>query len=165
MTDPKEKKLSRRDAIKLLGAAAGATLLANLPSKWSKPEVAGSVLPAHAQTSFTGPVTFSSVPQSPLGCNGTLQTPFNPIAPTNIPVTFQAIITPQIAGIMVPYQLVPIQINVQAIPLNGMVTSGIGGLIAVNAVIDVLDAPNSLTNTFSSGPNSCIQTIQLVDNT
>lgn len=49
MTQP--KKLSRRDAIKLLGAAAGATLLANLPSKWSKPSLTSGVLPAHAQTS------------------------------------------------------------------------------------------------------------------
>lgn len=46
------KKLSRRDAIKLLGAATGATLLANLPSKWSKPSLASGVLPAHAQTSL-----------------------------------------------------------------------------------------------------------------
>jgi len=46
-----KNKLSRRDAIKLLGAAAGASVLANLPSKWSKPSLAGGVLPAHAQTS------------------------------------------------------------------------------------------------------------------
>lgn len=46
------KKLSRRDAIKLLGAVTGATLLANLPSKWSKPLLASGVLPAHAQTSL-----------------------------------------------------------------------------------------------------------------
>lgn len=45
------KKISRRDAIKLLGAAAGATLLANLPSKWKTPELTSGVLPAHAQTS------------------------------------------------------------------------------------------------------------------
>lgn len=45
------KKLSRRDAIKLIGAAAGASVLANLPSKWTKPEVTAGVLPAHAQTS------------------------------------------------------------------------------------------------------------------
>lgn len=44
-------KISRREAIKLLGAAAGASVLANLPSKWSKPELTGSTLPAHAQTS------------------------------------------------------------------------------------------------------------------
>jgi len=49
-----QKKLSRRDAIKLLGAAAGASVLANLPSKWSKPELADGVLPAHAQTSNLG---------------------------------------------------------------------------------------------------------------
>jgi len=51
MTEQKTKKLSRRDAIKLLGAAAGASVLANIPSKWSKPALAGGVLPAHAQTS------------------------------------------------------------------------------------------------------------------
>ena len=49
---PEQKKnLSRRDALKLLGAAAGATVLANLPAKWSKPSLASGVLPAHAQTS------------------------------------------------------------------------------------------------------------------
>jgi hypothetical protein len=51
MTEQKSKKLSRRDAIKLLGAATGAAALANLPSKWSKPELATGVLPAHAQQS------------------------------------------------------------------------------------------------------------------
>jgi len=54
MTNQSQKKLSRRDAIKLLGAAAGATMLANLPSKWSTPELTSGVLPAHAQTSITG---------------------------------------------------------------------------------------------------------------
>lgn len=58
MTAP--KKLSRRDAIKLLGAAAGATVLANLPSKWSTPELASGVLPVHAQTSFAYPYAFRS---------------------------------------------------------------------------------------------------------
>ena len=47
----KKKNLSRRDALKVLGAAAGATVLANLPQKWSPPELASGVLPAHAQTS------------------------------------------------------------------------------------------------------------------
>ena len=50
------KKISRRDAIKLLGAVTGATVLANLPTKWSKPELTAGVIPAHAQTSST---TFS----------------------------------------------------------------------------------------------------------
>ena len=46
-----EKKLSRRDSIKILGTAIGASALANLPKKWSKPELTGSSLPVHAQTS------------------------------------------------------------------------------------------------------------------
>ena len=45
------KKLNRREALKLLGAAAGASLLAGLPAKWSKPSVSGGTLPAHAQIS------------------------------------------------------------------------------------------------------------------
>lgn len=49
------KKLSRRDAIKLIGAAAGASVLASLPTKWTKPEITTGVLPAHAQTSPTLP--------------------------------------------------------------------------------------------------------------
>jgi len=48
-----QNKLSRREAIKILGTATGASLLANLPAKWSKPELAGSFLPAHAQSSCT----------------------------------------------------------------------------------------------------------------
>jgi hypothetical protein len=51
MTELKNKKISRRDAIKLLGAAAGASVLANLPTKWNTPEIVSGVLPAHAQTS------------------------------------------------------------------------------------------------------------------
>src|SRR5688572_14110550 len=54
MAEQKTKKISRRDAIKLLGAVTGATVLANLPSKWSTPEIARGVLPAHAQTSSLG---------------------------------------------------------------------------------------------------------------
>ena len=54
MTEKQNKKLSRRDAIKLLGAAAGAAALANLPSKWSKPELVSGVLPAHAQSTSLG---------------------------------------------------------------------------------------------------------------
>ena len=54
-----QKKLTRRDAIKLIGAAAGASVLANIPAKWSKPSLAGGIIPAHAQTSHCGPGTSS----------------------------------------------------------------------------------------------------------
>lgn len=51
MTEQTPKKLSRRDTIKILAAAAGAGALANLPSKWTKPGMDFGLLPAHAQTS------------------------------------------------------------------------------------------------------------------
>ena len=58
-----EKKISRRDAMKILGAAIGAAALANLPSKWDKPELAQGVLPAHAQQSVAvaAPVCLAAV--------------------------------------------------------------------------------------------------------
>ena len=56
------KTLSRRDAIKIISATTGASLLANLPAKWSKPELKGSKIPAHAQTSEEGePITCYSL--------------------------------------------------------------------------------------------------------
>lgn len=55
------KKLSRRDAIKVLGAAAGASVLATLPTKWTKPEITTGVLPAHAQTSTCVTVTVEAI--------------------------------------------------------------------------------------------------------
>ena len=51
MNDKPQIKVSRRDAVKILAAAVGATALANLPSKWSKPNLNVGILPAHAQTS------------------------------------------------------------------------------------------------------------------
>lgn len=62
------RKLSRRDAIKLLGAAAGASVLASLPTKWTKPEITTGVLPAHAQTSACSYAVFIEV----LSNDGTL---------------------------------------------------------------------------------------------
>jgi hypothetical protein len=50
-----EKKISRRDAMKMLGVAVGAAALSTLPSKWNTPELVAGVLPAHARQSG-GPV-------------------------------------------------------------------------------------------------------------
>jgi hypothetical protein len=44
-------KLSRRDALKALIAAGGATTLATLPDRWEQPIVQAASLPAFAQTS------------------------------------------------------------------------------------------------------------------
>lgn len=51
MTESTTRKLSRRDAMKILGAAIGATALATLPPEWSKPKLATGVLPAYARQS------------------------------------------------------------------------------------------------------------------
>lgn len=153
------KKLSRRDAIKLLGAAAGATLLANLPSKWSKPSLTSGVLPAHAQTS--GSVSFSSVPNSPV-CGGQ---PFGMTftAQQNVvPVTFQAQLAPQFVGFSVNYQLVTQNVGLN-IPVAGQVLSGPSGVIALNLQATIQDTPNQLQNTFTAPTASCVQTVQFIE--
>lgn len=52
MTKRGQTKISRRDAIKILAAAVGATTVANLPPEWSRPDLEVGALPAHAQTSI-----------------------------------------------------------------------------------------------------------------
>lgn len=61
MSEETKKNLSRRDILKVLGAASGAAVLANLPAKWSSPELAVGVLPAHAQTSLCYALTIELV--------------------------------------------------------------------------------------------------------
>jgi len=57
------KKVSRRQAIKLLTATAGAATMASVPNKWVKPILKAGVLPAHAQTSTpVPPATSTSTP-------------------------------------------------------------------------------------------------------
>ena len=63
----KQNKLSRREAIKILGTATGASLLANIPAKWSRPEVTGSPLPAFAQTSCIGVTLTLAAVENPDG--------------------------------------------------------------------------------------------------
>jgi len=52
MENTPQKIISRRDAMKLLTAAVGATALTSLPSEWSKPALAASELPEHARQSL-----------------------------------------------------------------------------------------------------------------
>jgi hypothetical protein len=49
--------LSRRELLKLLAAATGATVLSSVPNKWITPIVEIGALPAHAQGSATGTVS------------------------------------------------------------------------------------------------------------
>lgn len=88
-----QHKLSRRDAIKVLAAAAGASALANLPSKWTKPELTTGVLPVHAQTSVSHTLA--------VGADQTDSYCFD----TNLVST--VIISPAAAGILMKYTINP----------------------------------------------------------
>ena len=110
MTEPtqKTKKISRRDAIKLLGAVTGATVLANLPSKWSTPELASGVLPAHAQT--------SSSLLSILSCGGDVN-----CQPLGVLTSSAATISQALGGVS----------------MNYVITNNTGGIIEVDGVAQI----------------------------
>lgn len=104
MAKSSTKKFSRRDALKILGAVAGASVLANLPSKWTKPEIAGGVLPAHAQTSSAHIVTAGiSDPDAnfcqPLTSTATIAPP-DPGIPLHFAITTNGTVTvdPPLSG-------------------------------------------------------------------
>ncbi|MBI5296538.1 MAG: hypothetical protein HY869_13760 [Chloroflexi bacterium] len=125
MPNPKSTRLSRRDTIKILAAAAGAGALANLPNKWTKPGMDFGVLPAHAQSSQIihtlragddAMIDFN-VGQPPITINSTVQ------------------ITPPDSGIVMRYSVVlqesagassPAGIDLPN-PLTGTVTTNGGG--------------------------------------
>ena len=122
MTEPTQttKKISRRDAIKLLGAVTGATVLANLPSKWSTPEIAKGVLPAHAQTSST---LFSFA-----NCSGA--TGLTPNGLSN-DLFLDAAITPAAAGISLNLALFSNSgVNVLSNPSGNKLTDSFGEVIS-----------------------------------
>jgi|GEM_PF-1590369 hypothetical protein len=96
MTQTQPKKISRRDALKILTAAAGATALANLPAKWSKPGLEVGVLPAHAQTSV-GHVLLDPPPAE------LLDSPDACFDGQNVGLT--TVISPPTAGILLRYVL------------------------------------------------------------
>lgn len=137
-----QNKLSRRETIKLLGAAAGAGVLANLPSKWSKPSISSGVLPAFAQTSeltVLAPCGFYNEP------------PINQLFNACVHVIFQTTATP---NMNVNFVLAPVQLSVVTPqPTFGTVPSGPTG--AVSLVTEVMlngqESNPSISNQFK-GP-------------
>jgi len=124
MTDNTEKKLSRRDAMKLLAAAVGAATVANLPPEWSKPDLEAGVLPAHAQTSIMYGLTCDA--DSDLDSN---------VEQLPITVTSGVTIAPPASGIIMRYTLVLCSagggINTPA-PLSGTATTDASGYASVD---------------------------------
>lgn len=81
------KKVSRRQALKLLTATAGAATMASVPNKWVKPILKAGVLPAHAQTSTPVPPATSTNTPTSTPTNTPTSTPTNTptSTPTNTP--------------------------------------------------------------------------------
>lgn len=132
MTEETSKRLSRRDALKLIGAATGAAVLANLPSKWTKPELVNGVLPAHAQTSgfsIIGCLVITALPQ----CT----------SPNNLVLSAQVQISPPTPGISMHYR-----ISKSGTPFSP-VDPVEGDVLTNNSGIAIVNTPNTgNTNTF-----------------
>jgi hypothetical protein len=147
MTD---KKLSRRDTIKMLGVAVGTAALSGLPSKWNTPEVVAGALPAHARQSAVAMTcasplhTYSAAVAT---ANGN-PTQLNPIADLGVP-----------AGTVVNYQITLSagnKIGGSSGPFSGTITAAVGGVnlgIGTNAF--VAGGTGNVFYTWSGG-SACI---------
>jgi len=112
MGNKPSKEISRRDAIKILAAVAGATALVNLPDKWTKPGMEVGVLPAHAQTSLASIVAGPSLVAG--GCRST--------------VTSTATISPPRLGVVLRYNITVGGGVSVSVPLTDTRTTDAGGV-------------------------------------
>ncbi|MCZ2127942.1 MAG: twin-arginine translocation signal domain-containing protein [Anaerolineales bacterium] len=137
MSNKPVEKVSRRDAIKILTAAAGAVALANIPDKWIKPDADFGVLPAHAQTSG-GAHTIAAGPDD-FGAN---------FCPAAMPFDSTATITPPTPGILLRYTitLTHMTLNSPASPTGTVATDGTG---TATLSIDATKIPPTLPEIIS----------------
>lgn len=149
------KKISRRDAIKILTAAAGAATLANLPAQWSKPGFEMGVLPAHAQTSALLRTLAAEADKGPFG--------INICSPDNI--TSSVTISPAASSISMSYSIVASsEITIHSPALTGTAMTDATGVatIIINAETSgggTIAVTWSFTNA-SDGTGSDTQTIE-----
>jgi len=153
MDNKSSKNLSRRDALKILAAAAGAVTLANLPSKWNTPELTAGVLPAHAQTSMAlvcDPPFYLYIPPQylPVYAYGYLGTTFPGVG----------------ANFEIDYELSASN-GVHIIsPLNGIAITDASGYARTPLTeVTVFTVPSTLTCTFSTGGLSCSAVVEFLD--
>ncbi len=120
MTKTTTRKISRRDAIKVLTAAAGAAALANIPTKWSKPELEVGALPAHAQTSVGSHTVQAGISDPNANFCG--------------PFSSTATITPPDAGIPLHFVITTAgTVTVQA-PLSGTINTDATGTATLSGI-------------------------------
>ncbi len=125
------KRLTRRDAMKVAAAALGAAALSNLPSQWSKPELAAGVLPAHAQTSVSPLVLTTPAPP--------LFLPSGSPCWDGQPVRFFAAVDPATAGIELQYTLsyvgAPSGTITSPASLTGTLTTDVNGEVSIDVTV------------------------------
>lgn len=120
------KKVSRRDAIKLLTAVAGATALANTPARWNKPDLKVGVLPVHAQTSVVTPIyTLTAEADDSVSFCGN-----DPIQ-----LTSTAIISPITSGILLRFTITSTGVTVTP-PLTGTIATNASGIVSLSIDTD-----------------------------
>lgn len=145
-TETSTKKVSRRDAIKILTAVAGATALANTPTRWSKPELKVGVLPVHAQTSLAAPHF--------LRAGGAQDA--NMCQPVNLISTVT--ITPPDSGVLMVYTITAdpgITINSPASLTGNKLTDGTGvATLTINATDTAGSGGNVTVNWGFAKPSS-----------
>jgi len=151
MENKSQKKISRRDAVKILAAAVGATALANIPETWTSPDIEMGVLPAHAQTS-PGLYTLTAGQSDP---NANFCFPLNSTAS----------ISPTATGIVLRYTIslsAGVTISSPATLTGTVVTDG-SGMVSLSIIVDFFDNVGdtvSVTWSFdnpSDGANSDVQ--------
>jgi hypothetical protein len=155
MANKPVKELSRRDALKLLGAAAGASVLANLPSKWSTPELTAGVLPAHAQTS----ALYS------LSCDELFTTRGETLVINSVVRIF-----PADPGIQMHYVIDLTNLAIDVGLLTGDVATDGAGTATVSFGVNFVGGPATVMVTWSfvnpsDGTGSCFETLELSDST
>jgi hypothetical protein len=139
-----EKKLSRRDAMKLLGAAIGGAALANLPSKWNTPEMTSGVLPAHARQSAHVVRSIAAGPDDPtlhgdLACNA-----------QDSDITSTVSVTPPAGGIVLRYVITLTGSAVlDGTPSSDTVTTAPDGTASLSVLAHDPSGGGSLTVTWS----------------
>jgi len=155
MSEQTSKKLSRRDALKILGAAAGASVLINLPDKWTKPQLHSGMLPAHAQSSLIRYALTCDVNQDVSEPSNSSYTSGVTIAPNNSGITMRWSIT-----------LDNVILDTGTDPLTGTVATDGSGYATINTpAVSIIDPASSssvtvnweLDDPAAEGANVCSQ--------
>jgi hypothetical protein len=153
-----EKKISRRDAMKILGAAIGGAALSTLPPQWSKPALAASQLPAHARQSAVAGYQIDSVLISA-----------DPNNPTNYcfgSFIARATITPPVRDIVLSYAITldgGVANITDPVPPNGQVATDNNGQASVNITLAVGGGMLAVVWNFVNPGNGTVPSTQSID--